>query len=41
MKSYGEMLSRSNWVEVDLDVISNNFKLLREMVGPILKSCLR
>ncbi|MEA4849022.1 MAG: alanine racemase [Clostridiaceae bacterium] len=37
MKSYGEMLSRSNWVEVDLDVISNNFKLLREMVGPDIK----
>lgn len=27
-------LTRSNWVEVNLDAISNNFKQLRKMVGP-------
>lgn len=33
MKSYGEMLTRSNWVEINLDAIRNNITLLREMVG--------
>lgn len=33
MISYGELLTRSNWVEVDLDAIANNFNQLRQMVG--------
>ena len=33
MEEYLKKLTRSNWVEVNLDAIANNFKKLREMVG--------
>lgn len=37
MQEYLKYLSRSNWVEVDLDAVANNFNKLREMVGPEVK----
>lgn len=37
MRDYGALLTRSNWVEVDLDAVANNFSRLREMVGPEIK----
>ena len=34
MKDFKKMLTRANWLEINLDAIENNFMKLREMVGP-------